>query len=52
MNVEEWTQNTGDWLEGIATGLIISIIPLFCLGLAVGISMKVLTKPIEIIGGV
>jgi hypothetical protein len=52
MDVESWTKTTGDWVEGITSGLIISIIPLFVMGLAVGIGMKVLRKPIETFGGV
>lgn len=52
MNVEEWADTTGTWVEGIATGLLVSIIPLFAMGLAVGIGIKVLTKPIEVMGGV
>tara|TARA_Y100001963_G_scaffold159761_1_gene265077 strand:- start:216 stop:368 length:153 start_codon:yes stop_codon:yes gene_type:complete len=47
MNVEDWGRVTGYWVEGIATGLVVSIIPLFVMGLAVGVGVKVFTLPIR-----
>ena len=52
MDVEGWAETTGTWVEGITAGLLISIVPLFAMGWAGGIGIKVLRKPIEVIGGV
>lgn len=49
--IEDWTRLTGYWVEGIATGLLVSIIPLFVMGVAVGLGIKMLKAPIEKIGG-
>lgn len=51
MKMEESIKTTSQVVEGIGTGLLVSIIPLFVLGLVVGLSVVVLKKPIQKLGG-
>lgn len=50
MKMEESIKTTTQVVEGIGTGLLVSIIPLFVLGLAVGLSVVILRKPMERMG--
>jgi hypothetical protein len=49
--VEDSIKTTVEVVEGIGTGLLVSIIPVFVLGLVVGLSVVVLKTPIQRIGG-
>ena len=52
MKMEESIQTTGQVVEGIGTGRLVSVVPLFVLGLAVGLSVIILKKPMQKIGGI
>ena len=45
--MEDSIKTTVEVVEGIGTGLLVLVIPLFVLGLAVGLSVVILRKPIE-----
>ena len=45
--MEDSIKTTVEVVEGIGTGLLVSIIPVFVLGLVVGLSVVVLKTPIQ-----
>ena len=37
------------WVEGVGRGLLISVIPLFMVGVAIGIGLIIIKTPIKVI---